>query len=179
MSTTAHALTGGGGASATISLDHFIQSLWQYYLGLCQEGAGRQTPTGCAISPQEVEGLINPEHCSAGEGGREGRTDRWRERRKEGEKKGGRREFSSRKGKEKRRNREKERGREDVEKKEKGREGGERKGMRGNVSLFSCIQVACVLVQSTYYMYVSTYGAPPLPLPSSPPPGRGSEGGDV
>ena len=51
-------LTGGGGASAAISLDHFFQSLRQYYLGLRQEGAGpRQTPGGCPITPQEVEGL--------------------------------------------------------------------------------------------------------------------------
>ena len=41
--------------------------------------------------------------------------------------------------------------------------------MRGKVSLFRGIQIACVLVQSTYYMYVSTYGVPPLPLPSSLP----------
>ena len=58
--THAHSpLLGGGGASAAISLDHFFLSLRQYYLGLRQEGAGLATPSGCAISPQEVEGLAS------------------------------------------------------------------------------------------------------------------------
>ena len=48
---------GGGGASAAISLDHFFHSLKQYYLGLRQEGATKATPTGCAVTPQELEGL--------------------------------------------------------------------------------------------------------------------------
>ena len=51
------AYTGGGGASAAISLDHFFHSLKQYYLGLRQDGTAKPTPTGCAITPQELEGL--------------------------------------------------------------------------------------------------------------------------
>lgn len=48
---------GGGGASAAISLEHFFTSLRQYYLGLRNGGGARALPTGCAISPQEVQGL--------------------------------------------------------------------------------------------------------------------------
>ena len=62
MSCDSHVIsTGGGGPSAAISLDHFF-SLRQYYLGLRQEGVGSATPTGCSISPQEVEGLISVLH---------------------------------------------------------------------------------------------------------------------
>ncbi len=49
--------TGGGGASAAISLEHFFNSLRHYYLGLRNGGGARAPPTGCAISPQEVQGL--------------------------------------------------------------------------------------------------------------------------
>ena len=49
---------GGGGPSATISLDHFFDSLHNYYLGLRQGSGVRSTPSGCAISPQELEGLM-------------------------------------------------------------------------------------------------------------------------
>ena len=63
MSCDSHVIsTGGGGPSAAISLDHFFSSLRQYYLGLRQEGVGSATPTGCSISPQEVEGLISVLH---------------------------------------------------------------------------------------------------------------------
>ncbi|KAL5475599.1 hypothetical protein EMCRGX_G025430 [Ephydatia muelleri] len=48
---------GGGGPSAAISLDHFFWSLQTYYLGLRKDGGVRQTATGCAISPLELEGL--------------------------------------------------------------------------------------------------------------------------
>ena len=49
--------TGGGGASAAISLDHFFHSLKQYYYSLSRDSAHTATPTGCAITPQELEGL--------------------------------------------------------------------------------------------------------------------------
>lgn len=48
---------GGGGPSAAISLDHFFWSLQNYYLGLRKDGGVRQTATGCAITPLELEGL--------------------------------------------------------------------------------------------------------------------------
>ena len=48
---------GGGGASAAISLEHFFDSLRKYYLGLRNGGGARAPPTGCVISPQEVQGL--------------------------------------------------------------------------------------------------------------------------
>ena len=51
--------TGGGGASAAISLDHFFHSLKQYYYSLSRDSAHKATPTGCAITPQELEGLKN------------------------------------------------------------------------------------------------------------------------
>ena len=50
---------GGGGASAAISLDHFFHSLKQYYFSLSRDSAHKATPTGCAITPQELEGLKN------------------------------------------------------------------------------------------------------------------------
>jgi hypothetical protein len=51
--------TGGGGASAAISLDHFFHSLKQYYYSLSRDSAHKATPTGCSITPQELEGLKN------------------------------------------------------------------------------------------------------------------------
>lgn len=41
-----------------ISFDHFFQSLKQYFLGLQQAAEPSRTSTGCAISPQELDGLI-------------------------------------------------------------------------------------------------------------------------
>ena len=52
-------VAGGGGASAAISLDHFFHSLKQYYFSLSRDSAHKATPTGCAITPQELEGLKN------------------------------------------------------------------------------------------------------------------------
>ena len=51
------ASTGGGGASAAISLEHFFLSLKQYYLELKKEGGSRATPTGSPITPLELDGL--------------------------------------------------------------------------------------------------------------------------
>ncbi len=51
------ASTGGGGASAAISLEHFFLSLKQYYLELKKEGGARATPTGSPITPLELDGL--------------------------------------------------------------------------------------------------------------------------
>ena len=48
---------GGGGASAAISLDHFFYTLKQYYLALSKGGGVNATPTGCVITPQELQGL--------------------------------------------------------------------------------------------------------------------------
>ena len=47
---------GGGGPSAAISLDHFYDSLHNYYVSLRQTPGARQPPSS-AISPQELEGL--------------------------------------------------------------------------------------------------------------------------
>ena len=52
-----HTRTGGGGASAAISLEHFFLSLKQYYLELKKEGGAKVTPTGSSITPLELQGL--------------------------------------------------------------------------------------------------------------------------
>ena len=47
---------GGGGPSAAISLDHFYDSLHNYYVSLRQTPGARQPPSS-SISPQELDGL--------------------------------------------------------------------------------------------------------------------------